>query len=73
MAKLKTKPEFELAKRLPGASQIERVRAARAMIHSRRGSESMALFAFMDIFHSGYDPDKVRDMARDLRDRERRR
>lgn len=47
----KLKPEFELAKRLKGPSQMDRVHAARAMLHSTMGSETMALRAFMDIFH----------------------
>lgn len=50
-----------LAKKLPGNSQMERVRAALAIIdaqHSAARQERMKLAAFMAIFHPGreYDP-----------------
>lgn len=61
-----TRTERELAKRLPGPSQIERVRAARAIIHSRSGSEAMALRGFMAIFHPKTPEHVVSDMVRDL-------
>lgn len=63
------KPEFALAKKLKGPSQMERVRAARAMLHSIRGSEGMGLRAFMAIFHPDYPEDKMRELERDVRDR----
>lgn len=65
------KPEFELAKKLPGRSQMERVRAARAIINGRRGSEALALEGFMAIFHPEFPAAKMRDMVREVRDRER--
>lgn len=65
------KTEFELAKELPGRSQMERVKAARAILHSRQGSEALALHAFMAIFHPKFPADKTRDMVRDVRKRER--
>lgn len=63
---MKQKPEFELAKRLPGHSQLERVRTARAFLHSTMGTETRALRAFMDIFHSEVSQDRVRDLVLDL-------
>ena len=66
------KPEFELAKKLKGPSQLDRVRAARAIIDAQqngRQSESLALAGFMAIFHPDFPEDKVRDMCRDLRNR----
>lgn len=63
---MKQKPEFELAKRLPGHSQLERVRAARAFLHSTMGTETRALRAFMDIFHPEVSQDRVRDLVLDL-------
>ncbi len=65
------KPEFKLARKLPGYSQMERVRAARAMLHSHAGGEAMALHAFMAIFHPDFPADKTREMVRDVRDRNR--
>jgi len=63
------RPEFELARKLRGPSQLERVRAARAIIHSRRDSEAMALTAFMEIFHPDYSEDKKRELVADVRNR----
>jgi hypothetical protein len=63
----KLKPEFELAKRLKGPSQMDRVHAARAMLHSTMGSETMALRAFMDIFHPEVSQDRVRELVNDLK------
>lgn len=63
------KKEIKLARKLPGKSQLERVRAARAMLHSSHGSEAMALHAFMGIFHPEFPQDKVREMARAARER----
>jgi hypothetical protein len=62
------KPEYELAKTLRGPSQLERVRAARALLNGS-GKEDVALHGFMAIFHPDYDPEKVRSMARDLKER----
>jgi hypothetical protein len=70
---MKQKPEFALAKKLPGTSQMERVRAARAILHSRAGSEALAFQGFMAIFHPEVSTDVVRDAAREISDRERRR
>lgn len=67
---MKQKPEFELAKRLPGPSQMERVRAARAILNASGpigGSECSALRAFMDIFHPEVSQDRVRNIVADLR------
>jgi hypothetical protein len=66
------KPEFKLARSLPGHSQIERVRAARAILNGRSGSEAMALYAFMAIFHPDYPPQKVTRMVNDVRERNAR-
>lgn len=66
------KPEFELAKKLPGTSQIERVRAARAMLHSTAGSETMALRAFMSIFHPECPQERVSELVRDLKEQGKR-
>lgn len=63
------KPEFELAKKLKGPSQLERVKAARCIINGSRASqeriEDMELWAFMSIFHPEYPPEKVRELAWD--------
>lgn len=74
----KLKPEFELAKRLPGRSQMERVIAARAYINQagpRDGDQQadLELHAFMSIFHPEVPVQSVRDMARDMRDTRRAR
>lgn len=63
------KPEFELARKLKGPSQIERVRAARAILNGRRGSEALALEAFMAIFHPEFSAEKTREMVSDVRRR----
>ena len=65
------KPEFKLAKTLKGPSQIERVRAARAMLSTMR-SRGAELEAFMAIFHPDYPDAKRRELVADVRDRERR-
>jgi hypothetical protein len=64
---MKMKPEYKLAKRLPGVSQMERVRAARAMLDTRAGTEATKLHAFMAIFHPTYPEEKVRELVRDLK------
>jgi hypothetical protein len=61
-------PEFDLAKRLPDKSQLERVRAARAILNGTRGTERAALHAFMSIFHPDYPPDKLRSLMKDRGD-----
>lgn len=61
------KPEYELAKRLPGYSQLDRVRAARSILHSTRGSETMALRAFMDIFHPDVSSSAIQELVADLK------
>jgi hypothetical protein len=66
---MKQKPEFELAKKIPGPSQMERVRAARAILNGRQGSEALAFQGFMAIFHPEVSADAVRDAAREIRDR----
>lgn len=66
------KPEFELAKKLKGPSQMERVRAARALINGRHGdSEALALEGFLAIFHPEMKADKVRELVSDVRTRKR--
>lgn len=65
------KPEFKLAKKIKGPSQLERVRAARAMLDGTRGSDGLALEAFMAIFHPDYPADKRRSMVADVRARRR--
>lgn len=60
------KPEFELAKKLKGPSQMERVIAARAIINGSRSSqehiEEMEFLAFMSIFHPEYSDQQVREL-----------
>ena len=66
------KPEFELAKKLKGPSQMERVKAARCLIsgvHSQERIEDMELHAFMAIFHPEFPSEEVREMARDRKRR----
>lgn len=58
--------DFELAKTLPGPSQLERVRAARAIIQGR-GSEVLALQGFMAILHPEVGADRVRELVADLK------
>lgn len=60
------KPEFEIAKRLPGQSQMERVRAAREIINGR-GSEIFALQGFMALFHPEVPHLRVMEMVADLK------
>lgn len=51
-----------------GPSQMDRVRAARAIIDSRRSNaEPLALAGFMAIFHPEVPQDKVRELCRDLK------
>ena len=70
MKQLPQRPDFELAKKLLGPSQMTRVRAAREIIHSYRGNaEALALFGFMAIFHPEVPEATVREMCRDRRDR----
>lgn len=70
---MKAKPEFELAKRFKGPSQMERVRAARALINGRHSdSEALALRGFLAIFHPEMSDDKVRELVRDVRDQRQR-
>lgn len=67
------KPEYTLAKKLPGASQMERVRAARSILQDgTRQSETMALRAFMDIFHPETSQDRVRELVNDLKEQGKR-
>lgn len=73
MAK-KLKPEFELAKKLPGHSQMERVMAARCFINQASRApqdkiEDLELHAFMSIFHPEVPVATVREMSRDRRGR----
>lgn len=69
------KPEFELAKKIKGPSQLERVKAARAFINGCRAPqeriEDMELHAFMAIFHPEYPVQKVREMSWDRKRRTR--
>lgn len=62
---MKMKPEFKLAKSLPGHSQMERVRAARAMLETRLGTRENVLGGFLSIFHPEIPRDKAIRMARD--------
>lgn len=58
------KPEYRLAKKLPGRSQLARVRAARAMIDgvTPRQRRRMELHAFMAIFHPEVTTDRINAM-----------
>jgi hypothetical protein len=58
------KPEYELAKKRPGTSQLARVRAARAIIESRDGSEAMALRGFLTILHPEISEERRERMVR---------
>jgi len=69
---MKSKPEFELAKKLTGRSQMDRVRAARAYLNQAgpQGYDrqvDLELHAFMALFHPEFPTDKVREMSRDMR------
>lgn len=63
-----TKEERDLARQLPGPSQLERVRAARAIIDAHRGpaAERLALRGFMAIFHPNYPEAKLRELLSGL-------
>lgn len=61
-----------LARKLPGHSQMERVRAAEAMLHGTRGSETMALRAFMSIFHADVSQDRVQEIVCDMKEQGKR-
>lgn len=68
-----TKQEKTLARTFKGPSQMERVRAARAIIDAHRGNaEGLALSGFMAIFHPEFSEELTRDMVRDFRRREGR-
>lgn len=69
---MKLKPEFELAKKLPGYSQMDRVRAARAYLNQAGSRDpgrqaDMELHAFMALFHPEIPTQTVREMSRDMR------
>lgn len=50
--KVVKRADFDLAKRLPGTSQMERVKAARAMLDgTRQFSRRTEVAAFLAIFH----------------------
>ena len=74
---MKTKPEFELAKRMPSKySQMERVRAARAYLNQAGSRDTtrqavVELHAFMALFHPEVPVHKVREMSYDLKARQR--
>lgn len=48
------------ARKLKRPSQMERARAARAIIDAKRGSEELALEGFMAIFHPEYAADRTK-------------
>ncbi len=66
---MKKRADIELAKRLPGVSQMERVRAVRAILHSHLGSEALAFQGFMAIFHPECPEAVVRQAAQEIRER----
>lgn len=66
-----TNEETKLARRIKGPSQMERVRAARAIIQARN-SETLALEGFMAIFHPEVPITKVKELVSDLRDQGKR-
>lgn len=51
-------------------SQMDRARAARAIVEATQ-DEGTALAGFMAIFHPEVKDDKVRELVRDARDRQR--
>ena len=55
-------------RKLKERSQMERARAARAIL----SSEVSALHAFMAIFHPDISQDKVRELAADLKEQGKR-
>lgn len=58
---MKMPPEFKLAKTLPGASQMERVVAARAILNGTRQMGRRAeVRAFLSIFHPEMTEESVR-------------
>lgn len=61
-----TKEERDLARRLPGVSQMDRVRAARAMIEAT-GSEQQMLSAFLSIFHPRMSENRKRELIQSVR------
>lgn len=61
-----TREEKNLARKLPGPSQMQRVRAARAILQSNRNfSQATEVRAFMAIFHPEYPEEKLRDLVRE--------
>lgn len=66
-----TNEEVALARKLPGPSQMERVRAARDLINGR-GSEVLALQGFMAIFHPEVPRQRVMEMVYDLKEQGKR-
>lgn len=69
---MKQPPEHLLAKKLKGPSQLERVRAARAMLDTKRGgSESMKMAAFLDIFHPDISDEQRLGLMQNARERDR--
>lgn len=60
------KPEFKLAKRMKGPSQIERVRAARAILNGTHTSEKLVLSAFIDILHPEISDERKRCIVADM-------
>jgi hypothetical protein len=57
------KPEFALARQIPGTSQLERVRAAREILNSRLDSERNRMAAFLAIFHPEKDIERCLRVA----------
>lgn len=68
---MKQRPEFALARKLAGPSQLERVRAARAILDGQRSSEALALEAFLAIFHPEMKNARRRELVGDVRQRTR--
>jgi hypothetical protein len=47
---------------------MERARAARAIINGKRGSEALALRAFLSIFNPELPEDQVRELCNDVKE-----
>jgi hypothetical protein len=50
-------------------TQMERAHAARSILHSQIGTESLAFRAFMEIFHPEFPEEKVHEVAQEIKKR----
>jgi hypothetical protein len=68
-----TNEEKKLARKMRGPSQLERVRAARALLMGTAGSEALALDGFLAIFHPEMKDSVRKGLIADVAARERAR